>query len=53
MHIINHRLEDKIVHDIIDKSNPSLRAKDNIDSKEKKENFLKCLLKMHMIYYIV
>ena len=36
---VNHRLEDKTVHDIIDKLNPSLRAKDNIDGKERKREF--------------
>ena len=36
---INHRLEDKTVHEIIDKLNPSLRAKDNIDGKERKREF--------------
>lgn len=36
---VNHRLEDKTVHEIIDKLNPSLRAKDNIDGKEKKREF--------------
>ncbi len=36
---VNHRLEDKTVHEIIDKLNPSLRAKDNIDGKERKREF--------------
>ena len=36
---VNHRLEDKTVHDIIDKLNPSLRAKDNINGKERKREF--------------
>lgn len=36
---VSHRLEDKAVHDIIDKLNPSLRAKDNIDGKERKREF--------------
>ena len=36
---VNHRLEDKTVHDIIDKLNPSLRAKDNIDGTERKREF--------------
>lgn len=36
---VNHRLEDKTVHDIIDKLNPSLRARDNIDGKERKREF--------------
>lgn len=36
---VNHRLEDKTVHDIIDKLNPSLRAKDSIDGKERKREF--------------
>ena len=36
---VNHRLEDKTIHDIIDKLNPSLRARDNIDGKERKREF--------------
>lgn len=36
---VNHRLEDKTVHEIIDKLNPSLRAKDNIDGKERTREF--------------
>lgn len=36
---VNHRLEDKTIHEIIDKLNPSLRAKDNIDGKERKREF--------------
>ena len=36
---VNHRLEDNTVYDIIDKLNPSLRAKDNIDGKERKREF--------------
>ena len=36
---VNHRLEDKTVHEIIDKLNPSLIAKDNIDGKERKREF--------------
>ena len=36
---VNHRLEDKTLHEIIDKLNPSLRAKDNIDGKERKREF--------------
>lgn len=36
---VNHRLEDKTVHEIIDKLNPTLRAKDNIDGKERKREF--------------
>lgn len=36
---VNHRLEDKTVHDIIDKLNPNLRAKDNINGKERKREF--------------
>ena len=36
---VNHRLEDKTVHEIIDKLSPSLRAKDNIDGKERKREF--------------
>lgn len=36
---VNHRLEDKTVHEIIDKLNHSLRAKDNIDGKERKREF--------------
>lgn len=36
---VNHRLEDKTVHDIIDKLNPSLRARDNINGKERKREF--------------
>ena len=36
---VNHRLEDKTVHEIIDKLNPSLRAKDNIDGKKRKREF--------------
>ena len=36
---VNHRLEDKTVHDIIDKLNPKLRAKDNINGKERKREF--------------
>ena len=36
---VNQRLEDKAVHDIIDKLNPSLRARDNIDGKERKREF--------------
>ena len=36
---VNHRLEDKTVHEIIDKLNPSLRAKDSIDGKERKREF--------------
>ena len=36
---VNHRLEDKTVHEIIDKLNPSLRAKDNVDGKERKREF--------------
>lgn len=36
---VNHRLEDKTVHEIIDKLNPSLRAKDNIDGRERKREF--------------
>lgn len=35
---VNHRLEDKTVHDIIDKLNLSLRAKDK-DGKERKREF--------------
>ena len=31
---VNYRLEDKTVHDIIDKLNPSLRSKDNINGLE-------------------
>lgn len=36
---VNHRLEDKTIHKIIDKLNPSLRAKDNINGKERKREF--------------
>lgn len=36
---VKHRLEDKTVHEIIDKLNPTLRAKDNIDGKERKREF--------------
>lgn len=36
---VNHRLEDKALHDIIDKLNPALRAIDNIDGKERKREF--------------
>ncbi len=36
---VDHRLEDKAVHDIIDKLNPSLRAKDTIDGKVRKREF--------------
>ena len=36
---VNHRLEDKTVHDIIDKLNPSLRAIDTINGKERKREF--------------
>ena len=36
---VNHRLEDKTVHDINDKLNPSLRARDNINGKERKREF--------------
>ena len=36
---VNHRLEDKTIHKIIDKLNPSLRAKENIDGKERIREF--------------
>lgn len=36
---VNHRLEDKTIHNIIDKLNPSLRAKDKINGKERKREF--------------
>lgn len=36
---VNHRLEDKTIHNIIDKLNPSLRARDNINGKERKREF--------------
>ena len=36
---VNHRLEDKTIHKIIDKLNPSLRAKENVDGKERVREF--------------
>lgn len=36
---VNHRLEDKTIHKIIDKLNPSLRARENIDGKERVREF--------------
>ena len=38
---VNHRLEDKTVHEMIDKLNSSLRAMDNIDGKVRKREFFK------------
>ena len=40
---VNHHLEDKTVHEIIDKLNPSLRTKDNIDGKERKREFIEVI----------
>lgn len=36
---VNHRLEDKTIHKIIDKLNPSLRAREEIDGKERVREF--------------
>ena len=36
---VNHRLEDKTIHRIIDKLNPSLRAREEIDGKERVREF--------------
>ena len=36
---VNNRLEDKVIHKIIDKLNPLLRAKDNVDGKERVREF--------------
>lgn len=36
---VNHRLEDKTIHKIIDKLNPSLRTKENVDGKERVREF--------------
>ncbi len=36
---VSNRLEDKVIHKIIDKLNPSLRAIDNVDGKERVREF--------------